>query len=31
MRDSGLSLVMFELFAPFLVAQSVGELAVCKV
>jgi hypothetical protein len=31
MRDSGLSLVMFELFAPFLVPQSVGELAVCKV
>jgi hypothetical protein len=31
MRDSGLSLVMFELFAPFLVAQSIGELAVYKV
>jgi hypothetical protein len=28
MRDSGLSLVMFELFALFLVAQSLGELAV---
>jgi hypothetical protein len=31
MRDSALSLVMFELFAPFLVAQSIGELAVYKV
>jgi hypothetical protein len=30
-RDSALSLVMFELFAPFLVPQSVGELAVYKV
>jgi hypothetical protein len=28
MRESGLSLAMFELFALFLVAQSVGELAV---
>ena len=31
MRESGLSLAMFELFALFLVAQSVGELAVYKV
>jgi len=31
MRDSGLSLVMFGLFALFLMAQSIGELAVCKV
>jgi hypothetical protein len=31
MRDSALSLVMFELFALFLGAQSVGELAVYKV
>jgi hypothetical protein len=30
MRDSGLSLVRFALFALFLVAQSVGELAVYK-
>jgi hypothetical protein len=31
MRDGGLSLVMFGLFALFLVAQSAGELAVHNV